>query len=277
MTEKQPPQWENDALSKFFRDAEYNDRVTAVNYPDVFRLLRFVQETFELAEQAVETARCTGRPIPQFLLVRTHSAFLASTRLAMSGQSFEAQIVLRSAVESAWYALHIASDPVRSERAEVWLRRNDDACATVKCRNEFTVSKVRASHEALDPQGARELQGLYETLIDFGAHPNQLGVLGSVIRAEDEIKIDHQVGILQPEPLRMMMAVRLGVAVAVGTLRAFGAIYPERFELSGLYEKLGRIVADLNTVFSQFATKTGRFKRSLHWSSPRGGPCDDAR
>ena len=198
MTDMQPPGWDGDSLSKYFRDAEYNERVTAINYPEVFRLLRFVQASFELVEEAIESARGPARPLPQFLLVRAHSAFLASVRLAMSGQSFEAQVVLRSGIESAWYALHMATDPVPGARAEVWLRRNDDDEATTMCRNEFTVAKVRASHEAVDPQGATDLQWLYETLIDFGAHPNQRGVLASVIRVEDEIKIDNQVGILQP-------------------------------------------------------------------------------
>lgn len=174
----------------------------------------------------------------------------------MSGQCIEAQVVLRSSIESAWYALHIATDPVPEARAETWLRRNDDQQATAKCRSEFTIAKVRASHEAVDPSGAADLHWLYETVIDFGAHPNQRGVLTAIIRAEDEIKVDYQVGILQPEPLRVMMSLRLGVAVAAGVLRCFRSAYPERFKLSGLDERLEQIVAGLNSVFSQFARRT---------------------
>lgn len=36
MTEREPPKWETDSLSKYFADAEFNERVTAINYPDVF-------------------------------------------------------------------------------------------------------------------------------------------------------------------------------------------------------------------------------------------------
>ena len=141
MTDMQPPGWDGDSLSKYFRDAEYNERVTAINYPEVFRLLRFVQATLELVEEAIESARGPARPLPQFLLVRAHSAFLASVRLAMSGQSFEAQVVLRSGIESAWYALHMATDPVPGARA----RPSSRACTT----------SAAACWPACEPRGRR--------------------------------------------------------------------------------------------------------------------------
>lgn len=58
MAEDQPPGWDNDPLSKYFADAEHNERVTAVNYPDVYRLLRLVQGAFELAERG--SPKCAG-------------------------------------------------------------------------------------------------------------------------------------------------------------------------------------------------------------------------
>jgi len=42
MIEKKPPEWGNDPLSTFFKDAEYNDRVTALNFPKIFDLFRRV-------------------------------------------------------------------------------------------------------------------------------------------------------------------------------------------------------------------------------------------
>ena len=38
MTDHQPPPWDADSLSKYFADAEYNERVTAINYPDIYDL-----------------------------------------------------------------------------------------------------------------------------------------------------------------------------------------------------------------------------------------------
>ena len=39
MTEKKPPDWDNDPLSVLFRDAEQNDRVTALEFPEAYELL----------------------------------------------------------------------------------------------------------------------------------------------------------------------------------------------------------------------------------------------
>lgn len=39
MSEKQPPDWGDDQLSRYFSDAEYNDRAAAINYAPVYALL----------------------------------------------------------------------------------------------------------------------------------------------------------------------------------------------------------------------------------------------
>jgi hypothetical protein len=147
-------------------------------------------------------------------------------------------------------------DPVPGSRAEIWSRRHEDDQAKSKCRSEFAVAKVRASHAAIDATDAAEIQRLYEILIDYGAHPNQLGVLAAVSRLEDERKVEHLIGILQPDELRVMMSLRLAVAVAVGVLRVFRAMYPERFRLAGLNERIDQLVAGINTAFQRFVRET---------------------
>jgi hypothetical protein len=252
MGQQEPPRWETDSLSKYFSDAEYNERVTAINYRDVYSLLQSVQVAFERAEAAVEKGAGPARPLPQILIVRAHSAFLAAIRLGMSGLCTEAQVVLRSGIESAWYALHIAADPAPGTRAEVWLRRNESDEATARCRTEFKVGRIRATHEAIDAAGASDMHWLYQTVIDFGAHPNQQGVLAAVIRSETESQRDYRIGILQPDEPRVMMSLRLAVSVAVAVLRIFGKIYPERFALVGLDTQIDQLVAALNAMFKRF-------------------------
>ena len=119
---EEPPEWGNNPLS-FFRDAEYNARVTAVKLPAVYELLQ-----------------------------RVHTLFRKFKDL-------------------------IAKDPKGTQPAQIWLRRNEDAIAKSRCKSEFTVTKLRQTHEALDPDTAADLHKIYEDLIDFGAHPNQFGAL----------------------------------------------------------------------------------------------------
>jgi hypothetical protein len=135
---------------------------------------------------------------------------------------------------------------------EIWLCRNEDVTAKAKCKQEFTVANVRSSHEAIDPHTARHLQELYESVIDFGAHPNQLSVLSGIAHSEAAKKNVFQVGILYPKTLPMMMTIRLAVAVAVGALKIFQQIFPERFNIMSIDNRIDTIVIKLNSVFKPY-------------------------
>jgi hypothetical protein len=242
MTEKTLPEWGNDPLSVFFKDAEYNNRVTALNLPAVYELLQRVHTLFKQFEEVIEKDHREEFLVPRFLMVRTHSCFLAGLRLAMSGQGSEAFPVLRSAVECTWYALHIAKDPKGTERAEIWLRRNEDAIAKSRCKSEFTVAKLRQTHDALDPNTAKDLPGIYEDLIDFGAHPNQFGVMTAMRKSGGEKQVGFSIGILHAKPLSIVLALRMAVAVAIGALKTFQLVFPERVTLAGIDLEIQRSV-----------------------------------
>jgi hypothetical protein len=77
-------------------------------------------------------------------------------------------------------------------------------------------------------------------------------VLAAIKREEDEEKVTFNVAILQPEPLRMMMTLKVGVAVACGVLRIFGHLYPERFAIVGVDSDIRRLEADADAVFRQY-------------------------
>jgi hypothetical protein len=201
MTDEQPPPWGDDPLSTFLKNAEYNDRVSALNLASVYALLKRVHAAFGRVQSAVEKDNRKHLLIPRFLVVRTHSSFLAAIRLGMSGQLSESYVLLREAIEQAWYALHIARDPRPPDRTTVWLCRNDDQASKAKCKTEFTVRNVRSTHESVDPETAKQLHDLYETMIDFGAHPNQMGLLAFLKYSETDKEINYQVGMLCAIPL----------------------------------------------------------------------------
>lgn len=101
MPEQEPPPWEDDSLSEFFKLTEYNDRVTALNHPEVFEFIKRINSAFKDVLQAIEHDSKQELVIPRFLIVRTFSSFLAAIRLAMSCQVIEAFPVLRQAIEQA--------------------------------------------------------------------------------------------------------------------------------------------------------------------------------
>ena len=247
MTEKRPPDWDNDPLSVFFRDAEQNDRVTALKLPKVYELLGQVHSLFQKSEEATENDRFE-LAVPRFLMVRSHSSFLAGIRLVMSGQVPEAFPVLRFVVESAWYALHIAKDPGGTKRYEIWQLRNANDEAKTRCRNEFTVRRVRQTHEEQEAAGARELHKVYETLIDCGAHPNQLSVMMGLVKTEEtDNQVTYDVGIFQWKPVPF--ALRMAVETAIGALKTFQLVFPERFTIAGLDLEIKKLIPQANALF----------------------------
>ena len=247
MTEKRPPDWDNDPLSVFFRDAEQNDRVTALKLPKVYELLGQVHSLFEKSEKATEIDRFE-LAVPRFLMVRAHYSFLAGIRLAMSGQVPESFPVLRFVVESAWYALHIAKDPGGTKRSKIWLRRDVDAEAQKSCTREFTVTKVRQTHEALDAATAKELHEVYKDLISCGAHPNQLSVMMGLVKTEETDNQDtYDVGIFQWKPVPF--ALRMAVETAIGALKTFQLVFPERFTNAGLDLEIKKLIPQANALF----------------------------
>ena len=257
MAEQQLPPWGDDPLSSFFKDAEYNDRASSLNLPAIYALLQRVHCAFRCVNAAVEKDHREALLVPRVLIVRTHSSFLAAIRLAMSGQLSESYAILRVAIEQAWYALHIAKDPQAPNRSTMWLCRHDDDASKAKCKSEFSVQRVRSTHEALDPITADLLHQLYETTIDFGAHPNQRGLLSSMRRAETQTDTTYQVGILHPEPVARSLSLKTCVEVAVGVLKVFQLVFPERFRIMSLDTEIEGIIQDLKRVIESYA-RTGR-------------------
>lgn len=249
------PEWSDDPLSTFFKDAEYNVRVTAFKFPKIFDLLGRVHALFKKCQ---ETTGITIREqflVPCLLMVRSHSCFLAGTRLATSGQISEAFCVLRSAVESAWYALHIAKDPKGTERAKIWLKRNEDDAAKSRCKSEFTIANVRKTHEDLDASTARELYRVYEDLIDFGAHPNQFGTMIAMVKSQTNLERVFSVGILYLEEPTIVFALRKAVEVGILSLKTLQLTFPERFELSAMDLDIEKLTAEANAVFKSYGPK----------------------
>lgn len=246
------PPWADDELAKLLGSAEHNTRAGSHNLPEVYALVERVHQAFIRARDAVEKDNDEHRLIPRFLLVRAYSSCVASIRLSLGGQLYETHVVLRAEIEQAWYALHIAKDPGPPSRAETWLNRNEDAMALGRCKSEFSAASVRLTHERVDPGTARHLRTLYERMIDFGGHPNQLGLLSGLTKSDTGKTTTYNVPVLCVDTLPLTATLHALVAVAVGALKVFQVIFATRFQLVGLDAELADLVTGLNTVFKQY-------------------------
>jgi hypothetical protein len=218
----------------------------------VYALLQRVHVAYLRLVEAIENDHQEHVLVSRLLMCREHSSFLAAVRLAISGQVYESSAVLRCAIEQAWYALHIAKDPAPPNRAKVWLQRNQSNAAKSICKNEFTVTKVRSTHESIDSKTASHLQERYELMIDFGAHPNQFGVASSLRRKPEEEQPTYDSRVMAVDTVPVMFALRMAVEIALDGLKVFQLIYPERFMLVGLDRETETILNDINTAFRQY-------------------------
>jgi hypothetical protein len=246
------PEWGDDPLSaEYFAQAHYNERAASLNYPKAYELLQRVNEIFMSVAAAVEKDNQEVLLLPRLFVIRTRAAFLAASRLAMAGQMPEAFPILRLAIELAWYALHIAKDPASPARAKIWLKRGDTKPDTQACKNEFKIANVRATHGQIDPAHESHMHQLYESTIDLGAHPNQLGLFSSVGSASEGNQTTFQVGILYPKEFPLLATLGMAVAVAYDVLRTFQLIFPERFKIMGHDTQLTTLLTEMQNFGKQ--------------------------
>jgi hypothetical protein len=250
MADPVPPAWESDPLSTFLSDAQRNERVTTLNMPNVYALLRRMHAAFLRVGEITEKDNDPNLLPARLLMARARGAWLAAVRLGLSTESVETYPLVRVVVENAWYALHTAKDPNPPTRAQIWLSRDDSATAQQQCATEFSIANVRATHATLDPANAAAAQKVYKGSITFGGHPNERGVFAATVRTTEGFGAV----ILNDKPLVIAAALKSAIEAGVVALKTFALIYPERFKIMGVGDEIDALVGTLNTVFRQYTS-----------------------
>ena len=250
-----PPLWGNDELSVFLQNTDYNARINAAKFPDIFTLLGRIYSAIHQVEEIIETDKRKEYLYVRVLTIRVHSSILAAIRLALSGQAPESYAVIRCAIEQAWYALHIAKDPFPPKRNEIWRSRDTDESSKSRCKSEFLIASVFSTHRSIDPATANRMHVLYETTIDFGAHPNPRGMLSTVKNATQPDEIGYQVDVLSSEPLPVTTALHEIVSTAICTLKVVDCIYSTKFKLMNFDREIDALSEHLNKAFTYVKSK----------------------
>jgi hypothetical protein len=144
--------------------------------------LEFMEAVDALHIDFIKDAAGIKPALASILLLNAHASLRAALGLAFSGQLLPVFMTLRGSIESALYANAMVRKP---ELQDVWRNRDSDERARQKCRDEFTAKKMfRYLSEAHDQAFADRVQDLYDSTIDFGAHPNNRSLISST-RIED--------------------------------------------------------------------------------------------
>lgn len=153
----------------------------------------------------------------------------------MAGQIYEVQALLRLALEHGAYGFYIGSD---TERWERWLARSDSVDAKQTLKNEFSHRKVVRQIAATSKAINSIYSELYERLIDFGAHPNELGYFSNSTMKRRDDRTDFQTIYLHPGGVQLDFGIRTTAQVGLCVLHITQLIYKERFMVLGIKDSL---------------------------------------
>lgn len=217
-----PPDWGKDELTAYLEGAQRNRYASFVRKRDEFDKLLAIDTL------VLEFLKDWENPKPFLelqLLFRAHSAFRVSCQNALAGQVVETFGSCRLCLEFAAYATLILSRP---ELGEVWLSRHDDETSLKAVRNAFTVKALREAIASFDQKLARIFGELYETSIDFGAHPNERGFSASALMEEMPGKTKYSQIYMHGDPLTLSLGLKNAARVGMMLAHLASIILPER-------------------------------------------------
>ena len=234
-----PPKWTDDPLSEFANHAFRNMLATFVRKSPQFNVLvELDRYYFNIASNLVNP---TDILAPLFLM-RSHSAYRAGCQLACGGQIVESFCVLRSCLEFALYGLHIY---INESLGEVWLQRHDDADSLRTVKKEFTHVKVINTLRNEDRQLFESVELLYKRTIDFGGHPNERAITGSMLMESSDAQILLQQIYLHADDLSLDHGMKTAAQVGLRSLYILRRIFRERFDILDITSGLDRLSKQL--------------------------------
>ncbi|MBK7686253.1 MAG: hypothetical protein IPJ25_09730 [Rhodocyclaceae bacterium] len=170
ITRDVPESWGMDRLSQYLETAERNTIATFANNSDTYTKFSEIDVAFRTLTHGLTD---TPEWFESFFLLRAHSAFLTSVRLAIAGHVTETYATSRQAIEFALYGYFLFKNP---ELRDVWLNRTESDGSRKLVRKTFKNGEMLEKVIAEIPQHGEAARDLYEWTIDYGAHPNESSI-----------------------------------------------------------------------------------------------------
>lgn len=242
-----PEKWGDDILSSFQADAFRNELATFVSEPDWQNQFCDVATVLHKCSSYALSAFPSLGNEALFLFMLAHSQYLASVRLVASGHCLAAYPTGRAAVEFAIYGWYLAND---ASALEYWHNKsseNDDKTTKLKWMHKFKfsffVSKLR--HTALPT--AEWATYLHQTAIDFGAHPNDVGLYSNIEFERDANGIDIlKMVFLHPWNEFSLSTSKFTVETGMFIIALFKLTFPDAVQELDLNQDINRISEKLN-------------------------------
>jgi hypothetical protein len=134
-------------------------------------------------------------------------------------------------LEYAAYAVHIHRDP---RLGIVWLNRHQHPASMKAQREAFSHGKVLASVSAANVHAGKRFETLYQFMIDFGGHPNERSVTGSMKMAKEPGKRNILTIMLHADGVELDHALKSVARCGVVSLEMLQVVFNSRFEILGI-------------------------------------------
>lgn len=240
-----PVGWGNDFLTNHFQLAHENRYATLDNFEPQ------CAELTEMADALNSYWPTLIDPRPEAsasLLMRAHLLFANVCEMAYSTQVFASVVLARTALEAAGYASLIAID---SEAEKLWHERNRSKSSESKARKYFTASRIRDSLNSHHLELASTYWRLYNTAIDFGAHPNIAGISANsnVRQTEDGFLVEQLALTANRELINFGLKIAFDVGCCVVGTTTY--LFDKHASTKELSDKVAAILAKHNIRLSQ--------------------------
>ena len=229
-----PEDWGRDKLGRVIDMTRMNTLTTFVHNREAYDVLASINALFETLNSNLAN---TKKWFVTLFVPRCHSAFIATTRLALSGQNPEAYILMRGCLEYALYAFYIHRDP---DSAQTFLHRHNDEASLRKMKKEFRPKAMLDVLRAANTPTAEVATKLYEWTINYGAHPNPHGMLTAMSFEKKNGGMIAETEYFNNDPVIQGLCLKNAARVGVYSLEIFRLILPERFALLSLDLQLDR-------------------------------------
>ena len=175
--------------------------------------------------------------------LRAHSAYLAAARLALSSQTVEAYVMARACLEASVYGVFLHH---HREHILVWRDRDLDDASRRRFHEVFKIGPMKAFLSSIDRMTGERVSKLYDQAIDFGAHPNPLGVLSTMETQDDGagvIGIENHYLTSKEDLIRpaLLTVCRSGLVA----FEAFRNVFGHRMALLGLEDRIRALREEL--------------------------------
>ena len=237
-----PRRWGDDKITEFLDMARENSFATFKHMPKDFKRLIEINKLFISALEYLEHSK---HPLEVLFFQKAYSSFLGAIRLAVASQVPEAFAVLRVALESSLYGLFIFNDSHYPDLAMTWLNRHNSPQALQQVRRKFQIGNMWPELARHDSQLHGQVQAMYESTIDYGAHPNEQFLVSALRQEADPENIRMDSRLLTDDVKFIGLGLKSSAHVGVLCLRMFKLIFPVRFEMAGVLEKLAAVSKEL--------------------------------